>query len=178
MAKNMNSNEHKFFIEPEDEIDYFDAIDSTEDGYTHINIYSKGKTKLGRDLSNFSPYSFTLEPYGWFPSVESFYFWFLTGQKHHELRKLSGAAAKAAAEKYTNDRLEMNEERLGVIQAAICAKIAQNPDLAERLKKSTLAFKHYYCYGTKVINVEDEHGWFVQTIEDIRTALKEGDEHE
>ncbi len=148
-------------------------IDCTEDGYTHINIYSKGKTKLGRDLSNFSPHSFTLEPYGWFPSVESFYFWFLTGQQHEELRKVSGAAAKAAANKYMHDRIEMTPERLNVIQDAICAKIMQNPELAERLRKSTLKFEHYYLYGGKIIDVSDDHRWFVQTFEDIRTVLKE-----
>ena len=26
----------------------------TEDGYNHINVYSKGKTELGRWLSNFA----------------------------------------------------------------------------------------------------------------------------
>lgn len=25
-----------------------------DDGVTHINVYSKGRTKLGRDLSNFA----------------------------------------------------------------------------------------------------------------------------
>lgn len=174
MVRNMNNNnEHSFFIEPEENIDYLNSIDSTDDGYTHINIYSKGKTKLGRDLSNFSSFSFTLEPYGWFPSVESFYFWFLTGQKHDELRKLSGAASKAAAKKYEHERVELTEERLSVIQDAICAKIVQNKDLSERLKKSVLPFKHYYVYGGKVIEIDDN--WFVQTFEYIRTVLKEGD---
>lgn len=160
----------RMFEFPEDAKNY---IDSTEDGFTHINIYSKGKTKLGRDLSNFSSHSFILEPYGWFPSVESFYFWFLTGQKHDELRKLVGAASKAAADKYAHDRLEMTEERLSVIQAAIIAKITQNPELQERLKNSTLPFEHYYVYGGKIIDLADEHRWFVQTFEDIRTVLKE-----
>lgn len=150
-----------------------DYIDSTEDGYTHINIYSKGKTKLGRDLSNFSSHSFTLEPYGWFPSVESFYFWFLTGEQHEELRKTSGAAAKAAANKYMHDRVEMTPERLGVIQDAICAKIYQNPELAQRLARSKLPFEHYYVYGGKVVDMADEHRWFVQTFVDIRSVLKE-----
>lgn len=155
---------------PEEEKNY---IDATDDGYRHINIYSKAKTKLGRDLSNFSNHSFRLEPYGWFPSVETFYFWFLTGQKHDDLRKVSGASAKAAANKYMHDRIEMTDECISIIQDAICAKIMQNPELAERLSKSKLPFCHYYVYAGKVVDVSGEHSWFVQTFEDIRTALRE-----
>ncbi|EOP4613589.1 hypothetical protein AU458_RS01190 [Escherichia coli] len=151
----------------------FNFIDPTDDGYRHINIYSKARTKLGRDLSNFSSHSFTLEPYGWFPSVETFYFWFLTGQKHDDLRKVSGAAAKAAAKKYMHDRIEMTDDCISIIQDAICAKIIQNPELAERLRKSKLPFYHYYVYGGKVVDVSDEHDWFVKTFEYIRTVLKE-----
>jgi len=36
-------------------------INPEEDGITHINIYSKGKTDLGRMLSNFAKLPFILK---------------------------------------------------------------------------------------------------------------------
>jgi len=42
------------------------------DGDTHINVYSKGKTELGRWLTNFT-YETVLTPYGMMNSMESYY---------------------------------------------------------------------------------------------------------
>ena len=67
----------------------------------------------------------------------------------------------------------MTDECISIIQDAICAKIMQNLELAERLRKSKLPFCHYYVYAGKVVDVSGEHSWFVQTFEDIRTALRE-----
>ncbi|AXC39136.1 UNVERIFIED_ORG: hypothetical protein [Escherichia phage CMSTMSU] len=41
------------------------------------------------------------------------------------------------------------------------------------MRKSKLPFYHYYVYGGKVVDVSDEHDWFVKTFEDIRIVLKE-----
>ena len=49
--------------------------DSTTDGIDHINIYSKGYTKLGRLLSNFTKSEFTHPIYGHFMSVEGFWYY-------------------------------------------------------------------------------------------------------
>ena len=46
-----------------------------EDGITHINICSKGKTELGRLLSNFAHTPFWLQGAGRFESVEGYWFW-------------------------------------------------------------------------------------------------------
>jgi hypothetical protein len=46
-----------------------------EDGVTHINIYSKGKTELGRWLTNFSYSPFNHPEYGKFLSMEGFWYW-------------------------------------------------------------------------------------------------------
>lgn len=50
-----------------------------EDGVTHINIYSKGKTELGRWLTNFSYSPFNHPEYGKFLSMEGFWCWVSTG---------------------------------------------------------------------------------------------------
>lgn len=65
----------------------------TDDGITHINVYSKGKTELGRLLSNFSHTPF----YGndiLFNSVEGWWQWFTTGKEYDYLKYLYGFKAK------------------------------------------------------------------------------------
>ena len=42
------------------------------DGVTHINVYSQGKTSIGRALSNFSPLGFNHPKHGHFESVEGY----------------------------------------------------------------------------------------------------------
>lgn len=150
--------------------------DPTEDGVTHINTYSKGKTELGRMLSNFAFSPFVYSEYGKFNSVEGFWYWYLTGQKHDDLRTLSGSYAKIQGRKYEVDRTEhvLSEETIEIMQGAIICKIAQNPDLQDKLRCSTLPFCHYYYMHGRVINPFDGYDWFSDTIEDIRTALKSG----
>ena len=45
------------------------------DGIDHINVYSKGKTVLGRALSNFSYSRIRIPFLGTFLSVEAFWYW-------------------------------------------------------------------------------------------------------
>lgn len=158
------------------EWDHKQHYDPTEDGVTHINTYSKGKTELGRMLSNFAYSPFVYAPYGKFNSVEGFYYWYLTGQKHDDLRTLSGSYAKVQGRKYEVDRTEhvLSEDTIEIMQGAMICKIAQNKKLQEMLISSTLEFTHYYVYFGKVINPFDGYDWFSDTLEDIRTALKSG----
>lgn len=153
--------------------EYFDP---TDDGFTHINTYSKGRTELGRMLSNFAFSPFVYAEYGKFNSVEGYWYWYLTGQKHDDLRTLSGSYAKVKGQSYVSDRIEhsLSEETIEIMQGAIICKIAQNPKLQEMLLSSTLPFCHYYYMHGRVINPFDGHDWFSETLEDIRTALKSG----
>lgn len=147
-----------------------------EDGITHINIYSQGKTELGRMLSNFYHSPFVYEPYGSFASAESFWYWYLTGQQHNHLRNLSGFEAKKEGRKYRNDRLDVNgltNEDLEVMEQMLVHKIAYNPKIANLLKESTLPLVHYYDYHGRVI-VPEGIDWLSASYEDIRTVLKEG----
>jgi len=50
------------------------TIKVEEDGVTHINIYSKGRTTLGQMLSNFEDSPFTCED-GNFRSIEDYWYW-------------------------------------------------------------------------------------------------------
>lgn len=49
--------------------------DPKMDGVTHINIYSKGKTQLGRVASNFAYFPFEIPNDGRFSSVEGYWHW-------------------------------------------------------------------------------------------------------
>ena len=54
------------------------------DGINHINIYSKGKTEVGRILSNFNTPFFKYEtPHGKFRSLEGYYHWLRVLEYHH-----------------------------------------------------------------------------------------------
>ena len=69
-------------------------LDPKEDGVSHINVWSRGTTDLGRDLSNFAHTPFVHPRYGPFQSVEGFWYWLSTGQKEIKLRHLWGYLAK------------------------------------------------------------------------------------
>lgn len=155
-------------FEFEDE-QYFDP---TEDGYTHLNAYSKGRTHLGRMLSNFAYSPFVFEPYGKFNSMEGFYYWFITGQQHEDLRKLHGSTAKAVGHKYKRVITSFTDEELCIIQDAMIAKIVQNEEILQGLKDCNLEIVHYYVMFGKVISLSDQHDWFTETLNMIRIALQ------
>lgn len=145
----------------------------TDDGVTHINIYSKGRTTLGQWLSAFSRFPFRHPEYGHFASMEAYWYWHSTGKAHDHLRKLHGVSAKNAGSKLLKvmtDREEFQE----IICQGISYKIFQNPDLKESLRQSTLPFLHYYVYGGKgeVVVNKEEHRWWMDWIAIVRLFLQ------
>lgn len=150
--------------------------DPKKDGIDHINIYSAGKTKLGRMLSNFYHSEVTDEKYGTFQSLEGFWYWYFTGQQHEVLRTLHGYKAKKVGKRFFKDRIDINgttDEMIEAQQHMMIQKVLQNESIKSELIKSELEFTHYYNYsGTQVFI--DDIKWFTDTYEDIRKILKEG----
>ena len=144
-----------------------------DDGITHINIYSKGKTELGRMLSNFYYSPFSYGEYGEFNSGEGFYYWYVTGQQYDILRKLSGFKAKETGESFSTERLDhhgLDNATLEVMKTMLVHKIAYNEKILLALQSSTLPFCHYYDYfGNQIVSGYD---WLSPTYEDIRKVLK------
>ena len=133
------------------------------DGVDHINIYSKGKTMLGRKLSNFCYMPFICED-GWFASIEAYWFWL--GTHNEDLRPMYGFQAKkfgGSLPKTVEDELFQNKIKKAM---RIKAQILKNDLLA-----SDLPFKHYYMYGDKVVDAGFE--WIVDEWESIRDRLKQ-----
>lgn len=115
-----------------------------EDGATHINIYSHGRTDLGRRLSNFTRNPFHHPKHGYFESMEGFWYWLATGMIHDALRTKIGFDAKAYGR--SKPRVPIEDFEAKVLDA-IRVMLSQNPKLYQDLLNSTLPFTHYYCYA-------------------------------
>lgn len=145
------------------------------DGIDHINVYSRGRTALGQELSNFAHVPFNHPKYGFFASVEAFWFWVSTGMKHDDLRRLYGATAKAAGIRKNPVKIDDHQFSI-LIQDALRLKVAQNRKLCEAIKKSELPFRHYFVYGNNppVVREQRKHDWQMKCLEAIRETLKAG----
>ena len=141
------------------------------DGIDHINIYSKGDTKLGVLLSNLTRTPFVHHLYGEFQSVEGFWYYCATGHQHERLRDLYGYEAKKVGRSYKS---EENDDFIEEIKEALYLKLRDNPEIKHMLIESTLPFAHYYYYGTKEDPkvIRDNFEWLSQAYEDIRTELR------
>lgn len=137
------------------------------DGVHHINIYSKGKTEVGRWLSNFTYCPIQTEN-GWFNSVEGYWYWIIT--LNDKLRELDGFPAKKLG-KESEKIMSLSDE---VFQQKICKAI----DL--KLKRNSkwvaeqcnLPLRHYYDYGGKRIE-KQEYNWITEHIQERVNQLRE-----
>ena len=148
------------------------------DGIDHINIYSKGKTELGRLLTNLAPVSFIHPEHGRFECMEAFWYWYLTGRKHDELKCLNGFQAKKQGQKFRNDREDvggLTENQKKELLFAIRCKLNQNKHILTLMKNSELPFAHYYFYcneyNPKIIELP-QYGWKIEYFEKVRNYLK------
>ena len=119
------------------------------DGVDHINVYSAGRTKLGRSLSNFAHTPFALADHGNFASVEGYWYWL--SSRNDRLRSLHGHDAKQVgrqARQQSHIEVPDFDHRILI---AISAKLEAHPSIADRLLVSTLPLVHYYEYSGRRI---------------------------
>lgn len=149
------------------------SLSPDTDGLTHINIYSKGKTELGRLLTNFAHTPFVYSPYGEFASVEAFWYYAKTGFQHKQLMCLHGFRAKEEGKKHKSVPCENFNE---LVLESIRCKLRQNRHILFMLTESILPLEHYYAYGTtgswKPVH-QPQHQWIVDEIERIRYVCKQ-----
>ena len=144
---------------------------SENDGIDHINVYSKGKTELGRLMSNFANTPFSLPEDGIFQSIEGYWYWLLTdSDDKDELRYLHGFAAKSKGQKLINSAIKKDEIFQDKIHKAILAKIEQNEKIKNLLESSMLPFDHYYVYGDKIVRKNND--FFLKVLEKARLEIK------
>jgi len=141
------------------------------DGTDHINVYSKGRTELGRLLSNFAHTPFVLDEVK-FESVEGFWYW-IVFRAHpsyaNELRSLIGWKAKQRARNLLSIKrgpIPTHKELL----LAYLAKAEQHRNIRDMLVASNLPFTHYYVYNGVVHTTEWE--WTATLWADVRLLLR------
>lgn len=137
------------------------------DGETHINIYSKGKTEIGRWLSNFS-YSPIQTQHGDFESIEGYWYWLTT--LHSKLRTLHGFSAKKLGKECKKVREYSEEEFKSYICKAIDAKLKTRAKWV--VDSVNLPLAHYYEYSGKKVK-KPEYNWITEHIEMRVKQLKD-----
>jgi hypothetical protein len=141
----------------------------------HLNVYSRGRTELGRLLSNFAHTPFVVPLHGEFASVEAYWYWLQCTDPvaRERLRHLSGFAAKRAGRALrVPDYGRANDaEFRRCIARAIREKIWHTPGLAARLHACTLPLTHYYVYGAKVVTPPGNE-WILEAIDYYRAKLQ------
>jgi len=117
-----------------------------DDGITHINIYSRGHTELGRLLTNPSPIGFEHPAFGHFNTAEGLHFFLKTGMLDYEYAQLSGFEARKKG-KADHKNYIQNPDFDRLMRIGWICKITQNPKLYELVITNTLPLVHYYYYG-------------------------------
>jgi len=149
-----------------------------DDGVTHINVYSRGQTQLGQLLSNFAHTPFKHPRFGFFASMEGYWYWVSCGGPKGErsvepLRRLYGASAKSVGRRLP--KTDMDEEEFKqLIREGLRAKVEQNPQILNLLKLSALPFEHYYVYGSDndVVVNKPNHDWQMRYLEALRRVAR------
>lgn len=149
------------------------GFSASDDSITHINIYTKGKSELGRMLSHFTYSPFTHPYFGPFDCMEGFWYFMRNGKKDDELRYLIGMRAKL---KGRQGRSQWYPEFKQDILAANYCKVMQHERIKEALIESTLPFDHYYLFGNnggEIIIKPRDCDWLIDGWEEMRTAVKQ-----
>jgi len=141
-----------------------------EDNQSHINIWTKSASWLGRQLSNLSKLGFLHEDHGWFECLEGYWYWLATGCKHDQFKQMSGFEAKGVGSKM--ERIEMPDFQAR-FKEGMRLRLEQHPQLRHALLESTLPFEHYYVYGNDVVrDLKQRHQWQLDFYDDYRKTAQ------
>lgn len=154
-------------------------FDPAEDGITHINIYSKGKTELGRLLSNFAHTPFKYVENMQFESIEGLWYWILTGDERFQ--KLYGFKAKQLGKEISKTDYPENDSNFYacILHGLTCKYFASKEKIDALMKEdktASLPFVHYYSFNRGKAIVEPKQGkWMLTFWESIRQSILEID---
>ncbi len=133
-------------------IDYSRFTPET-DGKNHINIYSRGRTELGRWLSHFQHHPIETED-GVFNSLEGYWYWL--DSYHDDLRMVSGIEAKILGQRLrpsyaVGDIRPPNdaEKEERIIQATKVKLDTMPSDIRHQFFANNLPFIHAYLHNGK-----------------------------
>lgn len=134
------------------------------DGIEYINVYSKGKTKIGRFYSNFEKTPIETED-GRFNSIEALWYWILTNGKSPKWTY--GYNAKYQGKLYPR----VCDIDVDKIKRAIDVKIKTYLDFIIENENLDLPLQHYYQYNKNRVYPEN-HLWIIDHLELRRKQLK------
>ncbi len=147
-------------------------INENEDGIAHINIYSQGKTALGKMLSNFYKFDINTKD-GHFKSVEGYWYWL--GLEDCEEKEILRSQSGFQAKKVGNELRKKYKAKVDVdfndkIIRAIWYKVQRNMKLFDT-EIAGLPFEHYYNFGGKIHDVKDKYPWMIEGISKMRDYI-------
>ena len=137
--------------------------DPSDDGVTHVNVYSKAKTALGRWMSNWAEELIPTED-GDFLTIEGYWYWL--GCRDERLRTTSGWPSKQLGRELERTHKVEHEEFMRKIKHALTVKMSVRPDMREAMKEIALPFTHYYVYGGKPKSAGAQ--WVIEHWEELR----------
>lgn len=145
------------------------------DGIDHINLYTRGKTRLGRLATNLAELHVAHPTYGRFRTAEGLWYYLKTGKCHEELRAMSGFEAKRHGRTLPS---VWNKDFRAEFEIGLREKVLCNKELYELFIESTLPFAHYYVYESKKPDVEPkiiapkDGAWIIEYLTRLREELK------
>ncbi len=153
-------------------------INDNDDGVKFINIYSKGKTNLGQQLTNLHEFEFRFDNITFNSVEQAWHFYKFAGQPEiaNKILAISNPFeclkfAKAnKTDGSTETALSFGFKLL--MEDVIRTRIECDENLTNMLRNSWLPFEHYYAYGTKVHDQRDKYEWLIQIFEKIRNELQ------
>jgi hypothetical protein len=145
------------------------VADPTQDGVTHINIFSNAKTQLGQDLSHFADLPIYHPVFGGFRSGEGLWYWI--SRREESLRSLSGIEAKLHGRSLPVLVTLPADEFQRMINLGNQAKLDAYPEIKEALASTTLPLLHYYTKvysGQLVVTQAKDSEWILAYFEKVR----------
>lgn len=141
-------------------------VKEEDDGITHINVYSKGKTELGRLLSNFANTPVIIGD-NHFASVESWWYWTKMNNfnslfkiprfSKYQVDSIKSKIGVEAKMYYRNiiggDDRQFNPTK-EQLKEVYLLKLEQNPKVKEMLLENKLPFAHYYIMKDKRVDAD------------------------
>lgn len=141
------------------------------DGVKYINTYSKGRTELGKMLSNFY-HAPIITNHGLFHTIEGYWQWLRDPNKNNKFRYMDGITAKRSS-KFILDKCPIDDEFKSNIANAIGIKILNTPEIYELCSSNELPFEHYYTTDEGgILALSPKDYWFLDAIEEAAALTK------
>lgn len=142
------------------------------DGIDHINIDSRGRTELGKQLTHMHRQDFLHPEFGPFRSVEGLIGFIRSGAQEDEFHWLHGMEARHRSRNLESEFIKGFRE---IVMEANYFKIVQNDELRDAFIACTLPFDHYYLLETNGRPIRPmAAAWLVPAFEDLRKLIRDG----